>query len=68
MLPEVPTPLILEVLPPEVDDDVIFGIMWIKVGVLKTVKSCPPSQVKIQFWGEEFPSVFQPSETNPQTQ
>lgn len=54
------------VLPPGIEDDVVFGILWIRVGAFKTVKPAPIAhQVNIQFWGEPTPASLFTSQTNP---
>jgi len=51
----------LGVLPPGVEDDVVFGIMWIRVGILKSIRpSTLKHKVNIQFWGESEPVTLEP--------
>lgn len=58
------------VLPPGIEDDIVFGIMWIRVGALKISKPSPTqtNKVRIQFWGESSPAILCPSSSQPQTQ
>jgi len=52
------------VLPPGIEDDVVFGIMWIRVGSLKLVRPSTQSyKVNIQFWGENTPATLYTSQT-----
>ena len=58
------------VLPPGIDDDIVFGIMWIRVGVYKPLKPAATAshKVSIQFLGEANPAELYTSQNNPQTQ
>lgn len=58
------------VLPPGIEDDIVFGIMWIRVGALKMnrLSMVQSNRVLIQFWGEGEPAVLVASNKQTETQ
>lgn len=50
-------------LPPgvdSIDEDVIFGTMWIKTGTIKLIRTTNAASYNVlcQFWGETTPAVL----------
>ena len=50
-------------LPPgveDLDEDIVFGYMWITVGTLKLIRTSSANySVRCQFWGEPSPAILE---------